>query len=222
MSLRPARAAALGRFPQLVENALSPAADLVHQTLAEAGVDQLERGFAAAALVQRERRFELVQLLADQPVQLGRVAVHRLGAVAADEVAQAGERVIDLGQRSVVGLEVGRIARQQEPALSRFGLADQRQRLVDGSFHFERGRHGPIGVLEPPVTDLGESEHAEGNDDPQCQGQEHAQGQESFHSDTSWLCRLYTPGAPRRSDGCPRLSDARIGGGPIPGFVSDA
>ncbi len=102
-------------------------------------------------------------------------------AVRIDQFAQPGERLVDLRQRCLVRLEVARVAGEQEAALSGFGLPDQRERLVDGRLHFQRGRHRAVGEFEASIADLREPEDAQRNDDTQGQRQEHTQREQAFH-----------------------------------------
>jgi hypothetical protein len=119
---------------------------------------------ASALVIQRDARFQLVHLAADQAREVTRAVDHGLRAVDHHELAQARERGVDLGHRRAIRLEVARIAGEEVAALAGLGVGDERERLVHGGFHLEGSAHGAVRELETSIAKLGEAENRKRHD----------------------------------------------------------
>ena len=81
-------------------------ANLVHRAPADPRAEQRLRSVVAVPLVQRDRRLELGELLAEELVQSPETVALFGRPVGDEHFAQAVEGVADLGQRGLIGLQI--------------------------------------------------------------------------------------------------------------------
>ena len=112
-------------------------ADFVHRAFAQAGLHELQRGFVALLVVERERRFDLGQLLSYQIVEFTGLVTLQGRAMDGEQLPQVMEMLLQLRQRESIGLKVVRVAGEQIPALRRLDIDDQCQRLVECGLHLQ-------------------------------------------------------------------------------------
>jgi hypothetical protein len=155
-------------------------ANLVHRALADPGVEQRLRRVGSVFLVQRDRRLELDELLAEELVQSPEAVALFDGPMADENFAQAMECLADLRKRRVIGLQVLFLSREQVSALACFGIDDEPQRLMQRGFHLERDGHLPVGDLETAKPELRVHGDRERCDDPEHQRDDDLEGQSRF------------------------------------------
>ena len=116
---------------------------------AHVGAHDVHRGRGAPVLEERQGILEFAELFPGQNAQLLELAAVVIAAVG---LVHAIERGLDLGHGFGVGLQVGTFAGQEVAALSRFGVADQRDELAQSLLAQLRVMYALIGGIEPRLS----------------------------------------------------------------------
>ena len=166
---------------QIVGHRSRLAADLVHRSLADAGIDQLERGFAPALFVQDERRLDFIEALSNQPGHLGEAIAHLHRAVLRYRFTQKRERRIELLQRVFVRLQISRVAGQKITTLRGFSVDDELHHIVQPRFHLERSRALSVRDIEAAIAEFRKHEHGDRHDHAEREWQQNLEGKRTGH-----------------------------------------
>ena len=126
-------------------------ADLAHEGVAVVIVDDGERGGEVAPLCRDQRGGELAQLGIDELLQASAgCGLLRIPRHCRAQARQGARRRIGAG---AVWFEIVAVAREQEAALSGFGVLHHDEKLVGRCAHLERVRRCPVqlvgGDVEP-------------------------------------------------------------------------